>query len=56
MLIACEQTKRKAICIELSEHYCDVIVSRWVKFTGQTKIKLNGKEIEWPINKGETVA
>ncbi len=50
MLIACEQSDRKAVCIELSPHYVDVIVQRWVNFTKQTKIKRNGIEIEWPIN------
>ena len=34
-LIACEQLKRKARLIELDESYCDVIVTRWEKYTGQ---------------------
>ena len=34
-LIACEKTGRKCFMIELSPQYCDVIVSRWQKFTGQ---------------------
>lgn len=38
-LIACEQMKRKAYCIELDQKYCDVIVARYEKFTGQ-KAKL----------------
>jgi DNA modification methylase len=46
MLIACEQTNRKAVCIELTEKFTDVIVQRWVNFTGG-KVILNGKEIEW---------
>jgi DNA modification methylase len=33
-LIAAEQTGRKAFLMELDELYCDVIVSRWEKFTG----------------------
>ncbi|MDD4689057.1 MAG: DNA methyltransferase [Eubacteriales bacterium] len=49
MIIACEQTNRQAVCIELDEHYCDVIVQRWVNFTGG-KVILNGKEIEWEKN------
>ncbi len=34
-LIACEKTNRKAFLMELDPHYCDVIVARWEKFTGQ---------------------
>lgn len=33
-LIACEKTKRKCFMMELDQHYCDVIVARWEKFTG----------------------
>lgn len=46
-VIACEETGAKCFAIELGPHYCDVIVSRWCKFTGQNKIKLNGEDIEW---------
>lgn len=53
-LIACEQTNRKCYGMELDEKYCDVIVQRYVNFTKNTKIKLNGKEIEWPVNSGKT--
>lgn len=48
-LIACEQTNRICYGMELDEKYCDVIVQRWVNFTGITKILLNGQEIEWPV-------
>lgn len=34
-LIACESTKRRAYLLEISPHYCDVIIQRWEKFTGQ---------------------
>ena len=34
-IIACEQLGRKAYCIELDTHYCDVIIARWEKLTGQ---------------------
>ena len=40
-LIAAEQLRRKARLMELDEHYCDVIISRWEKMTGQTAMKLN---------------
>ena len=34
-LIACEKTGRICRMMELSPHYCDVIVRRWQDFTGQ---------------------
>lgn len=34
-MIACEQLKRKCYMMELDPHYCDVIIARWEKFTGQ---------------------
>jgi DNA modification methylase len=49
-LIASEQLKRKCRMMELDEKYCDVIVNRWLAFTGKTEFKLNGKTItkdEW---------
>jgi DNA modification methylase len=41
-LIACEKTNRKCFMMELDPHYCDVIVARWEKYTGQTAELLNG--------------
>ena len=41
-LIACEQLNRKCYMMELDEHYCDVIVDRWEKFTGKKAILING--------------
>lgn len=35
-LIAAEQTGRTAYLMELDPKYCDVIVTRWEQFTGQT--------------------
>lgn len=46
-LIACEKTGRKCYGMELDEAYVDTIVSRYVRFTGNKNIKLNGKPIEW---------
>lgn len=40
-LIACEQLHRKARMMEIDPHYCDVIIARWEKFTGQKAIKIN---------------
>ena len=34
-LIACEQFGRKCRMMELDPHYCDVIIARWEKLTGQ---------------------
>jgi DNA modification methylase len=41
-LVACEQTNRNAFLCELDELYCDVIVERWQKLTGQVAT-LDGK-------------
>jgi DNA modification methylase len=34
-LVSCEMTGRKARCIELDEHYCDVIIKRWEDSTSK---------------------
>lgn len=39
-IIAAEQLGRKAYIMELSEHYCDVIIARWEKLTGKTAEKI----------------
>ena len=41
-LIACEKSNRICFGMELDEYYCDVIVARWEKFTGQ-KAVLDGR-------------
>ena len=40
-LIACEQLNRKCYMCELSEHYCDVIISRYENFTGKAAVKVS---------------
>jgi site-specific DNA-methyltransferase (adenine-specific) len=40
-LIACEQLNRKCFIMEIDPHYCDIIIARWEKLTGQKAIKLN---------------
>ena len=40
-LIACEKTGRHAYLMELDPHYCDVIVARWEKYTGQKAVLIN---------------
>lgn len=42
-LIACEQLDRTCFGIEISPVYCDVIIERWEKFTGQ-KAQLESKK------------
>lgn len=39
-LIACEQTGRHCYMMEYDEHYCDVIIARWEKYTGRKAIKI----------------
>ena len=39
-LIAAEQKNRKAMLMELDPHYCDVIIARWEKITGQEAVKI----------------
>jgi DNA modification methylase len=39
-LIACEQLNRKCYMMELDPHYCDVIIARWEKLTGQKATRL----------------
>jgi DNA modification methylase len=41
-IIAAEQTERKARVIELMPAYCDVILSRWAKFTGKDPVREDG--------------
>ncbi len=37
-LIACEETNRKCRMMEFEPKYCDVIIKRWQKNTGQQAI------------------
>ena len=39
-LIACEKTNRKCFMMEIDPQYCQVIIDRWEKFTGQKATKL----------------
>lgn len=48
-LIACEKTNRICYGMELDPHYCDVIVTRYCKYTGSNKIIKNGEEVDWPL-------
>lgn len=42
-LVGCEKNNRKCRVIELSPQYCDVIISRWEKYTGKEAELLNGE-------------
>jgi len=42
-LIACEQLNRKCYMCELDPHYCDVIIQRWEKLTGQKAVLIEDK-------------
>ena len=41
-LIACEQLNRKCYMMELDERYVQVIIDRYIKFTGKKAEKING--------------
>lgn len=40
-LIACEQLDRTCYMMELDPKYCDVIIDRWEKFTGEKAVLIN---------------
>lgn len=40
-LIACEKTNRKCFMMEIDPAYCDIIVERWEKFTGNKSELIN---------------
>ncbi len=40
-LIACEQTRRKCVMIEIIPKYCQVIIDRWEKLTEQKAVLLH---------------
>lgn len=48
-LIAAEKSGRKSFLMELDPVNCDIIVERYVNFTGKKNVKLNGQEIEWHL-------
>jgi DNA modification methylase len=50
-LIASEKTGRICYGMELDPKYVDVIVKRYVDYTGNEDIKLNNKTIKWPKTK-----
>jgi len=53
-LIACEKTNRTCFMMEISEHYCSIIIERWCKYTGKEAYLLNedGTQTGWSKIKG----
>lgn len=49
-LIACEKMNRVCYGMELDPKYVDIIIQRYVDYTGKTKVIKNGKAIEWPMS------
>jgi len=54
-LIAAEKAGCKCIGMELDSKFVDVIVQRYVDYTGNATIKLNGQEIIWQTHPAKTV-
>lgn len=50
-LIACEKLGRICYGSELDPRYVDVIVQRYVDYTGNSNILKNGEPIVWPVKK-----
>ena len=46
-LLACEQLKRKACLMELEPKWVQTIIERYLKFTGDEEIRINGKTVNW---------
>lgn len=44
-LIACEQTNRICMGVEIDPHYCDVVVKRWEAFTNQKAQRLEKEAV-----------
>ena len=53
-LISSEKTHRICSGMELDPKYVDVIVQRYVDYTGNENIKLNNKDIIWKKSKTQT--
>lgn len=46
-MMACEQTGRVNHSMELDSKYCDVIIQRYVNFTGDADLIRNGEPFKW---------
>lgn len=52
-LIAAEVTGRVCKVMEFDPKYCDVIVQRYVNYTGSTDVTKNGKKDKWRVTRKE---
>jgi DNA modification methylase len=52
-MIASENISRCCYGMELDEKYAQVIIQRYVDYTSNTMIKINGVEVDWEVYKGE---
>ncbi len=43
-LIACQQLNRRCLMMEIDPHYCDVILTRWERLTGETAVKIEKED------------
>ena len=39
LMVACEKTKRRALMMELSPEYCDVIIKRYENYSGKKAVR-----------------
>ena len=46
-IIACQKTNRICYGVEIDPKFMDVIIQRWVDYTGNKEIKKNGEQITW---------
>ena len=46
-LIACEQLNRKAYLMEFEPKWVQTIIERYLRFTGEKEININGKTVNW---------
>lgn len=49
-LIAADKIDRVCYGLEIDPSYCDVIINRYVKHTGNAQIKVNGQEVTWGLS------
>ena len=52
-MIASENISRCCYGMELDEKYAQVIIQRYVDYTSNPMIKINGVEVDWEVYKGE---
>lgn len=50
-MIACEKLEQKCYMVDIEPLYCDIIVQRYVDYTGNENIIKNGKQITWQKGK-----